>query len=145
MAGKSGAPGALFCDTNVLVRLFTNDPPRQALAVERAFDNAREAEVAIVVTDVVMAELAYVLTGPYGLSPAEAGERILAILDLPGIEVADESVLRDTVAIWTSRSLDFTDAYLAALARSTKETGILSFDRDFDRTEGVLRVDPVRF
>jgi len=38
--------------------------------------------------------------------------------------------------------MDFADAYLAALGRSTKGTGVLSFDRGLDKIEGLRRVDP---
>jgi len=40
------------------------------------------------------------------------------------------------------KRLDFTDSYLAALGRGVEGAGVLSFDRGFDRAEGVVRMDP---
>lgn len=141
MAATRRAPGALFCDTNVLVRILTGDPPHQARAAARALE-AAPSRYRIIVTDVVIAELAYVLTSVSELRPRIAAERIREVLDLPGVEVADDEVIRDALYVWSGGKLDFADAYLAALARGTRGTGVLSFDRDHDRIDGVVRVDP---
>jgi len=96
----------------------------------------------IILTDLIIAEVAYVLTSVYELSIDQAAERLGAVLDLPAVTVADEPLLRDAVGVWRQGSLDFADAYLAALARSTRRTGVLSFDRDFDQVSGFERYDP---
>lgn len=144
MAGPRRAPGALFCDTNVLIRLLSDDPPGHAEAVQHALELAGDGRFAVVVTDIVLAEIAYVLTGAYGRSREEAAGLMRGILEIPGVEVADPSLIRETLDLWSSGTMDFADAYLAALGRTTRETGILSFDRGLDKIEGVRRVDPRR-
>lgn len=142
MAGARGTHRTFFTDSKVLVRFLTDDPPIQARAVERVLDGAREGRVTLIVPDLVVAELAYVLTSVYRLSNDDAGERITELLSLPGVEVADSDLLRDVVSIWRLGHLDFTDAYLAGLARATKDIGLLSFDKDFDTITGAQRTDP---
>lgn len=142
MAGPRRAPGALFCDTNVLIRLLADDPPGHAAAVQRALEAAGDGRFAVLVTDVVMAEIAYVLTGAYGRPRGEAAILMMGILELPGVEVPDPSLTRETLDLWSEAKLDFADAYLTALGRTTKGTGVLSFDRGLDRIEGLRRVDP---
>ena len=71
-----------------------------------------------------------------------AAEHLMRILDLPGVEVMDEVALRHAVDLWAQGRLDFADAYLAALAGRVSDSGVLSFDRDFDRVPGVTRVGP---
>ena len=143
MAGPRGRDHAtLFCDTNVLVRLVTNDPPRQAAAVEAFLDGSGAR---ILVTDLVVAELCYVLTSFHGLQKASAAERILSILAHPSVHVSSLGVLHDALRLWAWTRLGFPDAYLAALDRQTEGTAVLSFDRDFDRIEGVERVDPAQY
>ncbi|MGH2692087.1 MAG: PIN domain-containing protein [Actinomycetota bacterium] len=142
MASPRRAPRALFCDTNVLIRLLADDPPGHAKAVQSALEVAGNGRFAVIVTDVVLAEISYVLTGAYGRSRGDAAGLMRGILELPGVEVADPSLARETLDLWTSGTMDFADAYLAALGRTTKGTGILSFDRDLDKIEGVQRVDP---
>lgn len=142
MAGSGGTPGTLFCDTNVLLRVLTDDPPGHGAAAEGALREAGGGRFRIALPDLVLAELAYVLIGPYGLTVEEAAARMSRILDVPGIEVLDEPMLRDAIDTWATGTLDFADAYLAALSRRTPDAGVLSFDRDFDRLDGVVRVDP---
>jgi len=140
-AGGTEAGRTLFCDTNVLVRLLTGDPPEQAQAAAEALETAAEGRFTLVVTDLVLAELAYVLTSA-GMAVRTAAEHVTRILDLPGVHVVDEVALRDAVDLWALGRLDFADAYLAALARRVSGGGVLSFDRDLDRVPGVARVDP---
>jgi len=142
VAGPGPTGGALFCDTNVLVRLLTGEPASQADAAQAALDAAGEGPAPLILNDVVVAELAYVLTEVYELTNAEAAALIARLLDLPGVQVLDEQVLREALGIWESVRLDFADAYLAALARSVRDAGVLSFDRDFDRVPGVRRTEP---
>ena len=142
MARPRRAPGALFCDTNVLIRLLADDPPVHAAAVQRALEASGDGRYSVIVTDVVLAEIAYVLTGAYGRSRTEAAGLMRGILELPGVEVADPYLTRETLDLWSSYKMDFADAYLAALGRTTKGTGVLSFDRGLDKIDGLRRVDP---
>ena len=142
MASPRRAPGALFCDTNVLIRLLADDPPGHAAAVQRALEASGDGRFSVIVTDVVLAEIAYVLTGAYGRSRTDAAGLMRGILELPGVEMADAWLTQETLKLWSSRNMDFADAYLAALGRSTKGTGVLSFDRGLDKIDGLRRVDP---
>lgn len=143
MASQGGGDHeALFCDTNVLVRLLTDDPPRLAAAAERFLD---QYQGRIVLTDVIVAELVYVLSKVVGLTRDETSDRVRRVIAIASIDVADATLLTDALRIWASRRLDFADAYLAALDRRTDGTAVLSFDRDFDKIDGVERVDPARY
>ena len=141
--GRAGgtAGGTVFCDTNVLVRILTGDPPAQARSAARALEVAGEGRFVLIVPDIVVAEVAYVLISS-GVETPRAAELIDRLLDLPGIEVVDEVLLRDAVMLWSQGRLDFADAYLAALVRRISHSSVLSFDRDFDRVDGVPRLDP---
>lgn len=145
MADAGRAHRALLCDSNVIVRLLTDDPPGQAASAADAFDAAAAGRVTIAVPDVVVAEVAYVMTSVYRASSTVAAGRIAALLNRPGVTLDDEGVTRDALALWRRHRMDPTDALLAATARATSGAGVLSFDRDFDRIEGVVRVDPAEF
>ena len=141
-ASSGGAAGrTLFCDTNVLVRVLTGEPASQAESAAGALEAAGAGLFTLVVPDLVLAEVAYVLSS-FGMPAPQAAEHLAQILDLPGVEVVDEVMIRDAVDLWAEGKLDFADAYLAALARRFTSSGVLSFDRDLDRVEGVTRFDP---
>jgi predicted nucleic acid-binding protein len=134
---------SLFCDTNVLVRLLTSDPPPHAAAAERVL---QDPSARVILTDVAIAELTYVMTGVGGHDRREVADAIGDLMELPSVLVADEFVLRDALDLWASYPrLHFVDAYLAALDRRSEGTAVLSFDRDFDGIEGVERVDPTQY
>ena len=144
MGRAHGAPvGWVFCDTNVLIRILTGDPPDQAESAARALDAAAAGGFTVIVPDLVVAEVAYVLASS-GIPADEAAGLIERLLALKGVEVADERLLRDALTLWSGGRLDFADAYLAALGRRIRDAGVLSFDRDLDGIEGVVRVDPAR-
>ncbi len=138
---RATAGSTFFCDTNVLVRILTGDPPARAKSAARALEAAGEGMFALIVPDIVVAEVAYVLVSS-GIETPRAAELVERLLDLPGVEVLDEVLLRDALMLWSQGRLDFADAYLAALARRVSDSSVLSFDRDFDRVEGVTRIDP---
>ena len=128
MAQESRAHrAALFCDTNVLVRLLSGEPVDQAEAAERALGSPAPR---IVLTDLIVAELAYVLISKGRMAPVEAAGQIRRILELESVEVASESILLDTLDIWASTGVDFPDAYLAAAANRRGDS-VATFDADF--------------
>jgi len=146
MASTSGADRApVLCDTNILVRFLTADSPTHSPIARRVIEAARSGRLVIVVTDVVVAELAYVLTSVYGVNRAEAATKVAALLGLPGLECSDPELLADALALWARGRLDFADAYLAAIGRSFQGAALLSFDLDFDKVDGVERVDPATY
>ena len=146
MARASGeVRPTVLCDTNVLVRFLTADSPEQSPAAERAIEAATSGRLTVVVTDVVVAEVAFVLTSVYALAERDVADRLIALLSLPGIECSGPDTLLDALRLWGGGRLDFVDAYLAALDRSNDFTSVLSFDRDFDQIDGVVRVEPTRY
>ena len=142
MADQGRTPSTLFCDANILIRVLTDDPRDQAQAAQEALEEAGRGRFRLVLTDLIIAELAYVLTGVAEVPVDEAADRLQRVLDLPGVEVLDEPLIRDALHLWSTSGLDFPDAYLAALARWTRDAGVLSFDRDLDRVDGANRVNP---
>lgn len=107
MGRKGEAHRTLFCDTNVLVRVLTGQPPHQAKAARTALRAAPE-RLTVRITDVVVAELAYVLTNLIGMSPLDASGRIRQILAVPGLETSDASLLAEALDICVASQEDGT-------------------------------------
>lgn len=125
-----------FVDTNILVRHLTNDPPDQA---RRAASILRKAE-RLILTDLVVAELVYVLESFYERPREEIAASIRSLLALPSIAVADHDLILRTIELYEFRRLDFAEAYLAAAAELTGIGAVASFDRSLDRVRSVTRV-----
>ena len=138
-AGGSITELAAFIDTNVLVRHLTNDPPEMA---ERATRYLREA-AQLLLSDVVLAEVAYVLESYYERPRAEVATALRAIVDFPAIHTVDADLLHRAIEVYEVIRLHFAEAYLVASAERTGVGVVASFDREIDRAGTVRRVEPV--
>ena len=125
-------------DTNVLVRHLTGDPPGQA----RRATALLRARHELILTDLVLAEMVYVLESFYERPRLEIAELTRALLALPSIAVVDHDLLLRAVELYEDVRLDFAEAYLAALAELSDVNQVASFDRPIDRVKTVKRVEP---
>ncbi|RMF86682.1 MAG: hypothetical protein D6736_14535, partial [Nitrospinota bacterium] len=79
----------IFADTNLFLRYLTNDVPAQADAVEQLLQRAATGEILLVTNSLVIAEIVWTLESFYGLTREAVKEKVLAILNTPGLEVGD--------------------------------------------------------
>ena len=128
-------------DANVILRYLTREPPDQAAAARRLMEAVVAGELALLIEDVILAEVAWTLRSFYRLDRAAIADALDEMLSVDGIVPADPS-LRDAIAIYRDRNVKLVDALLAAKALGNGEAELWSFDRDFDRIPGVLRLEP---
>jgi predicted nucleic acid-binding protein len=127
-----------FVHTNVLVRHLTGDPPEQA---RRATEFLGAAE-GLVLTDVIFAEVIYVLESLYELEREQVAERLRAVVGFPAIIVLDASVLLRALEVYEVHRIDFAEAYLVACAEASGIGAVASFDRAIDRVGTAQRIEP---
>lgn len=120
-------------DTNILVRLITRDDPSQAAAVDALLSIPDEAYF---LSDLVLAELAWVLSRSYGFSRAEIAEVLTALLDRLDVVFEDEASVRAAVRLYAG-GLDLADGLIFEKARAAGCSALASFD------ESLRRLDPV--
>jgi predicted nucleic-acid-binding protein len=128
----------VFADTNLFLRYLTNDVPAQADAVERLLQRASDGEIVLVINSLVVAEIVWTLESYYGLTRDSVKDKVLAILNTPGIETAEGDLLLQAIFWYADKNIDFIDACNAAwmLAQGLETT--YTFDRKhFSRIEGI--------
>jgi predicted nucleic-acid-binding protein len=130
----------MLVDTNVLIRHLTGEPAGQARRAGELIAAADEG--ALIVTDVVVAECAYVLESAYELDRDRVASLLLAIVGARQVRVAHGPLLERAVEIYAEHGLDFADAYLCALDLFSDAGPIASFDRGLDAVPGVGRREP---
>jgi len=117
---------------------LTNDIPDQADAVEQLLHRAAAGEIRLVSNSLVMAEIVWTLESFYGLSKLEVQNKILAILNTPGLEVFDSDQVLQAITWYTDQNVDFVDAFNAAWLLNHNMTVAYTFDRKhFSRLAGV--------
>lgn len=128
----------LFVDTNVFLRYLTNDVPEQADAIERLLRGAADGEIALLTNSLVLAEIVWTLESFYGLSREAVKDKVLAILNTPGLEVADGEMVLQAASWYADKHIDFVDAYNAAWLADQGLHTVCTFDRrHFSRLEGL--------
>jgi uncharacterized protein len=127
-----------FIDTNLFLRYLTNDIPEKADRVEDLLQQAALGEIVLVTTSLVIAEIVWTLTSFYGLSREQIRDRVLAILNTPGLEVAESDLLIEAATNYAAKNVDFIDAYNAAWMVQQQLSTAYTFDRKhFSRFENI--------
>lgn len=125
-------------DTNILVRHLTGEPPAQARRATALLRGRHE----LILTDLVLAEMVYVLESFYERPRTEIAELATALLALPAVAVVDHDLLLRAIELYVEARLDFAEAYLAALAELSDVKRVASFDQQLDRVKTIERVEP---
>ena len=127
-----------FLDSNVLIRHLTGDPPAQARRATAYLRRASE----LLLTDLIVAEVVYVLESFYEVERQRVAELARAIIGFPAVAVVDEPLLLRALEVYEVERLDFAEAHLVASAEASGVGTIASFDREIDRLTTVQRVEP---
>jgi predicted nucleic-acid-binding protein len=111
----------LAIDTNVIVRLLTNDERDQAAKAK-----ALIAENDVFVATTILLETEWVLRGAYGLTKTDVIGALRAFAGLPTVMLED-SVRIEAALTWAAGGMDFADALHLAAAEGCG--AFVTFDR----------------
>lgn len=136
------APDRAYADTNLFIVLFAGDAHPLYNSALPIFHRVAEGTLRLIVTPMVVAEIVYVAERVFRWTRAVTGRRLTGMLGALGLEVREAPTLTRALALYGStRSLDFTDAYLAATSLEIGPPRVASLDADLDRVAGVTRVE----
>ena len=132
-----------FADTNLFLRFLTNDIPEQASAFEAMLRKAARGELTLITNAMVVAEIVWTLESYYRIPKLEIQGKVLAMLNSPGLEVADGGLVLQAILWYAEKNVDFIDAFNAAWLLSQGVNTVCTFDRKhFDRFEGIKTLVP---
>jgi predicted nucleic-acid-binding protein len=132
-----------FVDTNLFIRYLTNDDPAKADRVEKLLDDAARGDIALLTTEMVMAEVVWVLESAYGLKSSDVAPLIRGILATPGLEVINGPLVSRGLEFYETHNIDFIDGYIAAVMEKQGITELYSFDRKHvSRLKTINRKEP---
>ena len=119
----------VFADTNLFLRYLTNDIPAQAEAFEKTLREAAAGKLTLVVSPLVCAEIVWTLESYYQLPKGDIQQKILAMLNTPGLEIPGGEIVLQAIFWYTDKNVDFIDANHAAWIASQNITQVYTFDR----------------
>ncbi len=116
-------------DTNILVRLLTNDDPRQAQKARAALERAATEQHRIWVSLVVVCELVWVLRRLYGYDKAHVILALTAMLKFAGLELENPRAVKRSLDQLQHSPADFSDILLGCLSAEHGAVHVLTFDK----------------
>ncbi len=119
-----------FLDTSMVVRYLTDDSPELAELAARIIDR----QDGLLMTDVVVAETAYVLTSVYRLPRDVVVDSLVSFLQKRNITtfgIDKDYVLQALFLCRPSGRISFADAMIWAAARSSHSNVVYSLDARF--------------
>ncbi|MCM2358673.1 MAG: type II toxin-antitoxin system VapC family toxin [Geobacteraceae bacterium] len=132
-----------FVDTNLFIRYLTNDDPAKADRVEKLLDQAAGGSVTLVTTEMVMAEMVWVLESYYELANTDIAPLIRGILATPGLEVINGPLVGRALELYEGQNIDFVDGYIAAVMEKHGISDLYSYDRKhISRLRTIKRKEP---
>jgi predicted nucleic-acid-binding protein len=123
-------------DTNVLVRLFTQDDPVQsprAEAILASFSSSNPVWVGLA----VVLELVWVLEDSYGMKRDAIAQILDQLLTRQEIVVERVEAVRRALHLFRIGNVDFADCLISCCAYAAGCEGILTFDRRASRDAGM--------
>jgi len=128
----------IFVDTNVFLRFFVRDvEPFYQKAME-LFEKAERGEARIETSDLVIAEIVWVLESFYAFSKDEIRDVIEVILETKNIKVANNERVKQAVNLYSSGKMDFIDAYNISYVKAKGHKKVATFDiKHYKNVEGI--------
>lgn len=133
-----------FLDTNIFLRHLLNDVPSQSPACRELIRVIEQGSLSAWTSPLVVSEIVFVLSNPktYGVSRAEIRDRLLPLINLPGLKLERKRLYPRIFDLYVSLPIDYVDAYHAVLLAHRQQNVLYSYDTDFDTVQGLSRQEP---
>ena len=131
-----------FLDTNIFIRFLTDDVPEKADACEKIFKKAVEKEEALFTTDLVIAEIVWVLESFYELPKKEVQDKVEKILNTPNLICPHKDLILSALVLYSEKNIDYIDACNALILKEKGIEELYSYDKHYDRIDWLTRLEP---
>lgn len=121
-------------DTNLLVRLITNDDGHQAARVEAWLQTQVDARQVVYVDHIVLCELAWVLERSYGCARDGVSAALASVLEQPSLRIESPALVRQALALFNQGPADFSDYLLALRAQAAGYAPVVTLDKKAAKT-----------
>jgi predicted nucleic-acid-binding protein len=131
-----------FVDTNIFIRFLTDDVPEKVDACEEIFKKAVEKQETLFTTDLVVAEIVWVLESFYELPKNEIQDKVEKILNTPNLICPHKDLILSALILYSEKNIDYTDAYNALILKENGIEELYSYDKHYDRIDWLTRLEP---
>lgn len=131
-----------FLDTNILLRFLVRDDEQKAQQSLDLLLRIERGEEKIITSSLVIFETIFTLQRTYKVPRQAIKEQILSIISLRGVHLPDKSIFYKALDLYATKNISFADAYNAAYMISEEVFNAYSWDKDFDKIDGIVRIEP---
>jgi predicted nucleic acid-binding protein len=132
----------VFVDTNVFLRFFVRDVESLYEKARALFEKAEAGKIKLETSELVIAEIVWVLESFYGFTRKEITEVLITLLSSRNLKIANAGRVNDAVRLYhASENMDFIDAYNIAYMKSKEVTKVATFDhKHYKKVEGITTI-----
>jgi predicted nucleic acid-binding protein len=120
---------SVVVDANVIVSFFVDRHPNQRDAADSLLQEAEGGEIAAIIPQFVVFEVAYVLQSQYGYTGDRLAALIRDVIAFPGIQLIDDCPWKRVLEVWPDPLTGLADAAIVAVATSKRYDAVATFDR----------------
>ena len=132
----------IFVDTNVFLRFFVADVQELYKKAKGLFQKAEQGEVRLVTSEMVIAEIVWVLESYYGFLKEEVKTVVESLLHAKGLKVINFNLIDKAIGKYVDDNIEFIDAYNGSLMEKRRYRRVATFDkRHFKKLKGVEVID----
>lgn len=132
----------LALDTNILVRLLTNDDQAQAQRVQEALDVELTAGRECLVGHIVLCELVWVLVRLYGYSVLQCQQTMASLLGFAGLRFESMPTVLAAFKAWQRDGGDWADHLIGAQMQALGCAAVLTLDKRANRQKTYQLLGP---
>jgi uncharacterized protein len=129
-------------DTNVVLRHLLQDHPDHSPRATALFARIRAGELAAHISGTVLTETIFTLERAYKIGKPAICDAVFALLSEPNLVLSGKDRWRRVLDIYLDSRVSLGDAQQLELMEHMGLSEIISFDADFDRLDGVTRIEP---
>ncbi len=119
----------LLLDTNILLRFFLNDIPKQKKIADKLFQEAKKGGLTLIVSQIVIFELDFILEKYYRFSKGLVIDRLKTLVVTKYLKVESREIFILALNLYGVTKISFVDCFLLSKAKLSKSK-ILSFDKE---------------
>ena len=127
-------------DTNVIVRLFVEDDPKQVQSARNLVTSRCSPETPGFIDRVALCELVWVLASGHGYGRAAIADVVETLVASRDLRLEDHDLVRLALKDYRSSNVDFADILIGHVNRARGCEVTVTFDRRAARLSGFSRV-----
>lgn len=118
-------------DTNALISYVTDRNIPQQEIIAPYIEAASRMKCSLICHQFVLSEFVFVMDKVYGTPKQTINSILQNLIELPGVEIFQQTDFKVVLSLWPSLITDFGDSLIAATAKSVKGATVITFDEKF--------------